>query len=100
MKKLFDLKVGARVGLAFALVLATIALLVIAVQISLARSAANSVAMGEGVQFQSQASEIHLLAKDNAIASLVILVSSSENQRARLGRDIVDRDQRIAGHHR
>ena len=96
MKKLFDLKVGARVGLAFALVLATIALLVTAVQISLARSAVNSVAMGEGVQFQSQASEIHLLAKDNAIASMVMLLSSSEDQRARLGREIVERDQRIS----
>ena len=48
--KLLDLKIGARVGLAFGVVVVTIALLVVAVQISLARSAANSVAMGEGVK--------------------------------------------------
>ncbi len=93
--KLLDLKIGARVGLAFGVVVVTIALLVVAVQISLARSAANSVAMGEGVKLQAQASEVHLLAKDNAIASMVILLSPSAEQRTRLAREISERDLRI-----
>jgi methyl-accepting chemotaxis protein len=70
--------------------------LVAAVLISLARSSANSSAMGEGVQLHSQASEIHLLAKDNAIASMVILVSPSAEQQAKLVKEIGERDARIA----
>ncbi len=93
--KLLDLKIGARVGVAFGVVVVTIALLVVVIQISLARSAANSKAMDEGVQLQAQASELHLLAKDNAIASMVILVSASADQRSRLAREISDRDLRI-----
>ena len=42
--KLFDLKIGARVALAFGLVVLTIAMLVGAVQTGLFRSAANSAA--------------------------------------------------------
>ena len=96
MSKLLDLKIGARVGLAFGVVLVTIALLVISVQTSLYKSAANSVAMGEGVQVQSQASEIHLMAKDNAIASMVILLSSSSDQQVKLVKEIGERDTRIS----
>ncbi|MEI8170734.1 MAG: methyl-accepting chemotaxis protein [Rhodoferax sp.] len=96
MTKFLDLKIGARVGLAFGVVIMTIALLVISVQTSLYKSAANSVAMGEGVQVQAQASEMHLLAKDNAIASMVILLSSSSDQQAKLAKEIVDRDTRIS----
>jgi methyl-accepting chemotaxis protein len=93
--KLFDLKIGARVALAFGLVILTIATLVGAVQVGLFRSAANSAAMGDGVQLQSQVSEMHLMAKDNAIASMVILVSTSTDVQAKLAKDIVDRDARI-----
>jgi methyl-accepting chemotaxis protein len=93
--KFLDLKIGPRVALAFGCVVATIALLVLAVQVSLSHSASNSVQMGDGVQLQAQASEIHLMAKDNAIASMVILVSSSSEQQARLRQEIRDRDQRI-----
>jgi methyl-accepting chemotaxis protein len=93
--KLFDLKIGARVALAFGVVGVTIVLLVAAVQIGLFRSAANSEAMGNGVSLQAQATEVHLLAKDNAIASMVILVSSSADVQARLSKDITERDARI-----
>ena len=75
--KLFDLKIGARVAVAFGVVVLTIVLLVGAVQMGLSHSAANSEAMGDGVSLQAQATEVHLLAKDNAIASMVILVSSN-----------------------
>jgi len=94
--KLFDFKIGARVGLAFGLVVLTIAVLVASVQYSLLRSAENSDAMGQGVRLQAQASEMHLLAKDNAIASMVILVSSSTEQQDRLAKEITDRDNRIS----
>jgi methyl-accepting chemotaxis protein len=96
MSKLLDLKIGARVGLAFGVVIATIALLVISVQVSLYKSAANSTAMGEGVQVQSRASEMHLLAKDNAIASMVILLSTSSDQQTKLAQEITARDVRIS----
>jgi methyl-accepting chemotaxis protein len=93
--KFLDLKIGTRVALAFGLVVATIVLLVVAVQVGLFRSAANSEAMGNGVNLQAQATEMHLLAKDNAIASMVILVSSSTDLQAKLTKDIADRDARI-----
>jgi methyl-accepting chemotaxis protein len=47
------------------------------------------------VSLQAQATEIHLLAKDNAIASMVILVSSSADVQAKLSKDILERDARI-----
>jgi methyl-accepting chemotaxis protein len=93
--KLFSLKIGARVALAFGLVVVTIVMLVAAVQVGLFKSGANSRAMGEGVQLQAQVSEIHLMAKDNAIASMVILVSTSTDVQAKLSRDILERDGRI-----
>ena len=93
--RLLNIKIGPRVGLAFGLVVLTIALLVLVVQRSLFHSAANSESMGNGVQLQAQASEIHLLAKDNAIASMVILVSGSTDQQARLAKEIAERDKRI-----
>ncbi|HOE41763.1 MAG TPA: methyl-accepting chemotaxis protein [Rhodoferax sp.] len=94
--KLFDLKIGARVALAFSVVLLTIVLLVVAVQVGLFRSAANSQAMGDGVRVQAQATEMHLLAKDNAIASMVILVSSSADLQTKLTKEIAERDAHIA----
>ncbi|RFO95712.1 methyl-accepting chemotaxis protein [Rhodoferax lacus] len=92
---IFDMKIGARVALAFGVVLATIGLLVLAAQMGLARVAANSNAMETGVNLQSQVTEMHLLAKDNAIASMVILVSSSTDLQARLSKEVADRDVRI-----
>jgi methyl-accepting chemotaxis protein len=93
--KLFDLKIGPRVALGFGAVIVTIVLLVAVVQFSLARSAANSVDMGQGVQLQARASELHLLAKDNAIDSMVLLLSASRDQQARLNKMIHERDTRI-----
>jgi methyl-accepting chemotaxis protein len=93
--KFLDLKIGPRVALAFGGVIVAIGVLVAAVLLGLSRSAANSVEMGEGVQMQAVVSETHLLAKDNAIASMVILVSSSTDQQAKLKQEIRDRDLRI-----
>ncbi len=95
MKKLLDLKISEQVLLAFATVLVTIAAMVAAVQWQLIQSGANSQAMNDGVKLQSRASTIHLLAKDNAIASMVILVTISEDQQNKLAQQITDRDSRI-----
>jgi methyl-accepting chemotaxis protein len=95
MFKMLDLRIGARVLLAFGLVIATIALLVASVLASLNRSAANSVAMGQGVVLQALASETHLLAKDDAIDSLLLLVAPGSEQQARLVKAIAERDGRI-----
>jgi methyl-accepting chemotaxis protein len=93
--KILDLKIGARVALAFGLVVLTIVLLVVAVQVGLFRSATHSQAMGDGVNLQAQSTAVHLMAKDNAIASMVILVSSSTDLQAKLTKEIADRDVRI-----
>ena len=95
-RRLFDFKIGARVGIAFGMVVMTIAVLVVAVQVSLMRSANNSETMSHGMHLQAKSSEMHLLAKDNAIASMVILVSSSADQQTRLAKEIADRDAQIS----
>jgi methyl-accepting chemotaxis protein len=77
-------------------VVITIGLLITAVQMGLSRSAANSIAMESGGQLQALASEIHLLAKDNAVASMVILVSSGAEQQTKLTNAIRERDGRIS----
>ncbi len=93
--KFLDLRIGARVALAFGLVVLTIVLLLAAVQVGLFRSATHSQAMGDGVELQARATAVHLLAKDNAIASMVVLVSTSADLQARLTREIAERDARI-----
>ena len=91
-----DLRIGMRVGLAFGLVVVIIAALVAQVQFGLLRSARNSEAMGDGVRLQARVAEMHLAAKDNAIASMVILVSPSAEQQAQLAKEVAERDARIA----
>ena len=90
-----DLKIGPRVALAFGCVLITIAAMAGTVQLSLSRSAANSVEMGDVNRLQSKAAEIHLLAQDNTIAGMIVLVSSSAEQQASIAQEIQDRDARI-----
>jgi methyl-accepting chemotaxis protein len=84
------------VGLGFGSVILTIGLLIAAAQMGLSRSAAHSITMEGGGQLQGLASEIHLLAKDNAIASIVILVSTSSEQQSKLNAAIRERDGRIS----
>jgi methyl-accepting chemotaxis protein len=93
--KLLDLKIGPRVALAFLGVIAAIAVLMAVVHLSLSRSAENSVRMGRGVQLQAQISELHLLAKDNAIDGLVLLESSGSEQQARLHKAMQERETRV-----
>ena len=90
-----DLRIGPRVTLAFGAVIATIGLLVAAVLVSLSRSEANSADMARGVELQSKAAALHLLAKDNAIDTMIVLLSPSADQQKRLTSEIHARDQRI-----
>ena len=93
--KRFQPKISHRVAIAFGAVIVTIALLVAAVLGALARSAGNSAAMAEGVALQNRVAAVHLDAKENGIASLVVLVSPSAEQQARVTKEIAARDARI-----
>ncbi|CAD5373176.1 Methyl-accepting chemotaxis protein [Rubrivivax sp. A210] len=92
---LLDLKIGPRVAAAFGAVLLTITALVVVVVVSLSRSADAAARMGLGVQLQGQSSALHLMAKDNAIASMVLLLAPGSEQQARLRKEMAERDQRI-----
>ena len=91
-----QLRFGARIALAFGAVLAVIVVLVAATQLSLRMVASNADDMRLALKSQALASEVHLLAKDNAIASLVVVLSPSPDQQKRLAKEITDRDARIA----
>jgi methyl-accepting chemotaxis protein len=90
-----DLKIGPRVALAFGGVVATIVVMAAVVQLGMANIAGQAVEMGDGMRMQAVASETHLLAKENAIASMVMLVSPSAEQQTRLRNEIQGRDGRI-----
>jgi len=91
-----QLRFGARIALAFGAVLAVIVVSVAATQLSLRNVASNADDMRRALQSQALASEVHLLAKDNAIASMVVVLSPSPDQQKRLAKEIADRDARIA----
>ncbi|HRD97232.1 MAG TPA: HAMP domain-containing protein, partial [Rubrivivax sp.] len=93
--RFLDLRIGPRVSLAFGGVVATILVMAGVVQWGLANIAQHAVAMSSGARQQAVASETHLLAKDNAIASMVMLVSPSADQQARLRQEMAARDTRI-----
>ena len=93
--KSWSLKIGPRVALAFGVVIVTIVALVLAVQWSLARNAANSVRMAQAMRLQALSAQAHLAAKENAIASMVVLVSPSAEQQARLKKEMATRDEKI-----
>ncbi|MEI7443639.1 MAG: methyl-accepting chemotaxis protein [Burkholderiales bacterium] len=88
--------IGRRVALAFCAVLATIVSLVAVVLWQLSASVETSERTARSLGSLESASKMGALAKDNAIASLVILVTPSEKQQAKLAAEITDRDGRIA----
>jgi len=83
-----DLKIGHRIGLAFAAVLITIAGATVISQTSMAELAKNNADVALAAGLQTKVSEIHLQAKENAINSLLILVASSAEQQAKIGKTI------------
>jgi methyl-accepting chemotaxis protein len=93
--KAIPLSIGLRVTLAFGTVLATIGLLVAAVLWQLSASLASAERIGGGVQTLAGTASLDALAKDNAIASMVILLSPSEKQQAKLANEITARDERM-----
>jgi methyl-accepting chemotaxis protein len=93
--KLPDLRIGTRVLLAFGVVMLALLLLLTSLLVGLQRSAGNSEAMGQGVRLQALATQAHLLAKDNAVDSMVVLLSPSKEQQTRLIAAIRERDGRI-----
>jgi methyl-accepting chemotaxis protein len=76
-------------------VLAIIGLLVGTVLWQLSATLANSERVSAGVQTLEGTGAMHALAKDNAIASMVILLSPSEKQQAKLAAEIATRDERM-----
>jgi methyl-accepting chemotaxis protein len=89
------LKIGPRVALAFGAVVLTILAMAAVISLALARYAANAEQARTGIERQQQSAQMLLLAKDNAIDSLVMLVSSSPELQARLKREMAERDTRI-----
>ena len=87
--------IGLRVTLAFGTVLATIGLLVGAVLWQLMATVASSERTSASVQTIAGTATLNTLAKDNAIASMVILLSPSEKQQAKLAGEIAARDERM-----
>lgn len=95
---ILNLRIAPRVGLAFGAVVLIIAVLSAVVLSGLSRSADNSLDMTASMLRQHHTGQSLLLAKDNAIASMVLLVSSSPDQQARLQREMAARDSRIQAH--
>jgi methyl-accepting chemotaxis protein len=87
--------IGLRVTLAFGAVLTTIGLLVGAVLWQLSATVASSERTSASVQTIAGTATLNTLAKDNAIASMVILLSPSEKQQAKLAGEIAGRDERM-----
>ena len=90
-----SIPIGPRVALAFGAVVLTIVAMTAVVLAGLARSADNAEQKGQSMRVQNQAGEALFLAKDNAIAGLVVLVSSSPDQQSKLQREMAARDERI-----
>jgi len=86
--KLNDLKIGMRIGLAFAVVVATIAAAAAVTQASLSRLDDNNAVLASAAALQAQVASTHLVAKEGAIQSLLILVASSAEQQAKIGKKI------------
>ncbi len=94
--QLIGLKIGQRVSLGFGVVVLTIVVMASAILSSLSHGATISAAMSVDMRLSDQATQTQLLAKDNANASLLVLVSSSADLQARLKREISARDVSIA----
>lgn len=92
---LLNMKIGLRVSLAFGLVIFIVALMVGVVQWSLHFIALNSQTMGKGVQLQLNTAEINRLAHENALATMISLVSSSAGQQSKITEEIARRDEAI-----
>ena len=83
-----DMTIGKRIVLAFAGVVLTIALGAVWIHHSLSIAVAKNGQLASAAALHARVAAVQLAAKDNAVASLMILVSSSPEQQARLAKDI------------
>jgi methyl-accepting chemotaxis protein len=86
--RLTDLGIGKRTALAFAGVVLTLVLGVAWTHSSLSTAAAKNAQLAKAASLHARVSAVQLAAKDNAVASLMILVSSSPEQQARVVKDM------------
>ena len=93
--RLKDLSIGRRTALSFAGVVLTITLGAAWVQSSLSSAVAKNTQLASAAALLARVSELQLGAKDSAIASLMILVSSSPQQQAQVVKDIQSRTAAI-----
>ncbi len=96
--KLPSLRIGVRVGIAFAAVVATMAVTAVVMQFDLRLSERKSADMMAASAAQARASDASAAAKDNAIAGLLLLSSAGAEQQTRLVAEIGQRDARIGEH--
>jgi len=90
-----NLRIATRVWLGFGSVIVAIVAVVGAVEFNLGRSLDQWAEVGRDRGVQVQAGQAHLLAKDNAIASLSLLVSPSAEQQRQLAEAIAKRNTEI-----
>ena len=90
------MRIAVKFSVAFGGVMMVIALLVGSNTLILDRLAGNSERMSQDVEVMDQTTRLQTLAKDQAIASLLVLVSTGEDHQNRLAADIVRRDGEIA----
>jgi methyl-accepting chemotaxis protein len=96
MSKLASLRIAVKFGLAFGTVMLVIAALVGATTLVLERVSDNTDRMAQDVETVDQTSRLQTLAKDKAIASLLMLVSSGDEHQKKLAEEIVRHDRDIA----
>jgi methyl-accepting chemotaxis protein len=83
-----NLSIGSRISLAFASVLITIILGTVWTQASLSSAVDKNTQLANAAALLARVSSLQLAAKDSAVASLVILVSSSTEHRAKVANEI------------
>ena len=83
-----DLSIGSQIAFAFAGVVLTITVGAVWVQSSLSSAVAKNTQLASAAALLARVSALQLEAKDSAVASLMILVSSSPQQQAHVAKDI------------
>jgi methyl-accepting chemotaxis protein len=86
--RMTDLGIGKRTAMAFAGVVLTLVLGLAWTQSSLSTAVVKNEQLADAASLHARVAAVQLAAKDNAVASLMILVSSSQEQQARVVKDI------------
>jgi methyl-accepting chemotaxis protein len=86
--RLTNMSLGRRISLAFSGVVLTIALGAAWIHSSMSSAVAKNTELANAAALLARVSTLQLAAKDNAVASLMILVSSSTEQQTRVAKEI------------